>query len=228
MIVVGTTLAPYKLDGSELNWLENGEEFLDRDPRTHFFAALELLPSRGTAVFARLLTRLNAFGGTAWTFALDDDERKLTSANRLTRICMGRNLVIEYALRVQASHILFLDSDLRVPGDSIEKLLELDAPIAGGDVPAYCLHGPPALTRYAFPVERHWNTAGFLLVRREVFACVRWRHEFFGGTGRTDDPCYAADAEALGFGETLVRKDLVGRHVPLIPMERRGHDRSLA
>lgn len=227
MIVVGSTLAPYKVDGSELDWLKSGEEFLDRDPLTHFFAALELLPNRGPAVFARLRTRLNALGGTSWAFSLDDGEEELTSENRLTRICMGRNLITEYACRVAASHILFLDSDLSVPGDSIEKLLEVDAPIVGGDVPTYCLHGPSDLSRHAFPVERHWNTAGFLLVRREVFKRVRWRHEHFHMTGLTDDPCYAWDAESLGFGETLVRKDLIGHHVPLIPMEKRGHDRRL-
>jgi hypothetical protein len=225
MIVVGTTCAPYKVDGSELNWLLHADEFVDRDPQTRFFAALELVPGRDPALYGRLRTRLATLAGTAWTFSLDDGERELTSGNRLTRICLGRNLIAEFAARTTASHVLFLDSDLQVPGDAIEKLLELNAPIAGGDVPSYCLHGP-TVAGYDFPVERHWNTAGFLLVRRDVFTRVRWRHD--PDHGLTDDPCYAADAVALGFDETLVRKDLIGHHVPLIPMEERGHDRRLA
>lgn len=223
MIVVGTTVAPYKVDGSELNWLVNAEGF---DPSAHIFASLELLPGRGIKTYSRLRMRMAELAGIFWTFELDDEETVLTSANRLTRICMGRNLVIEYALRHEATHILFLDSDLVVPGDSIERLLEMDAPIVGGDVPSYCLKGP-RVPEYPFHVERHWNTAGFLLVQRDVFARVRWRHQHFGGGGLTDDPCFAADAQAFGFGETLVRKDLVGKHIGLIPMEKRGHDRRL-
>lgn len=219
MICVATTIAPYKLDGSELNWLRTAEEMFVDD--VHFFAAIENV---GPA-FDPFLKRLAQVRGEYWTFNVDDGQDVITSANRLHRICMGRNLIIEFALtRPRISHVLFLDSDLIAQGDCVSKLLELDAPLAGGDVPSYCLTGPAV--RHRVPnVQRHWNTAGFLMVRRDVLRDLRWGHD--PDAGETDDPWYQHRAVKLGYPMTLVRKDVLGLHTPLVPVEQRPGSRSI-
>lgn len=251
MIVVGTTTVAWKQGETGLCWLETAEEMVEDAKRAGhdltFFVALEL-DGRGQAPFADLLARLEGLQSDIWTFTLDDGATEIDSNNRLPRICAGRNFVQDYAMRIGASRVLFLDTDTRVPGDCISKLLEVEWPMVGGEVPQYGLHGdeveciprrpPPADSNgayvsppptpdeyYDFPVQRHWNTAGFLLVGREVFRQVRWRVD--GDAGMTDDPCYDADATRLGF-PTLVRKDVVGSHVEwLIPVESRPSDRSI-
>jgi hypothetical protein len=119
-----------------------------------------------------------------------------------------------------ASHILHLDADMCPPGDCLPKLLAMRHPLVGGEVPTYNLHGP-VVPEYPFPVQSHMNTAGFLLVAREVFRRLRWRFDLEAGL--TDDPCYHADAcDLLGI-PTYVRKDVRGRHWPesIPPLEDR-------
>lgn len=72
-------------------------------------------------------------------------------------------------------------------------------------------------------VRVHMNTAGFLLVHRDLFTRLRWRTDL--DNGHTDDPCYDMDARALGY-PTLVREDCVAVHYPesIPPLEYRGHD----
>lgn len=76
-------------------------------------------------------------------------------------------------------------------------------------------------------VREHWNTAGALLVRDEPARRLRWRYDF--SLGQTDDPCFQADAVALGYGQTWVRHDVVGLHHPgtIAGLESRGLDLSL-
>lgn len=238
-IVVGATVAPFKATSREVTqWLASAKE-LTEDARSagftnvHYFVAIEH-DGRGLAPFTELLTRLTAVnkipGASAayWTFSICDHNDTVTTANRLIRICTGRNLIHEFALRSpDTSHVLFLDSDLIVPGDSISKLLEVNHPIVGGDVPSYCLGGPKS-KKHNFPVQQHWNTAGFLLVERDVIRQVRWRaDDHIGGSGCTDDPCFAYDVEKICGHQTLVRKDVIGVHRPLVPLEKRGHDLNL-
>ena len=224
-VIVASTIPPYKCGaGQETAWLANAEAIVEDCPDALFFIALEVRPRCRMGVFDDLLKRIVELPHQVWTFGLDDGEEFLTSQNRLSRICLGRNVITEFAMRTTADHLLYADSDVELPGDCISKLLEVRRPIVGGDVPSYCLSGPD-VGGYAFPVQQHWNTAGFLLVERAVFSRVRWRHD--PDKFITDDPCYAADVEAAGFGPTLVRKDVVGHHVSLEPLEARGHDLSL-
>jgi hypothetical protein len=74
---------------------------------------------------------------------------------------------------------------------------------------------------YPFPVQSHMNTAGFLLIAREVFRRLRWRFDLEAGL--TDDPCYYRDAKELLGVPTYVRKDVIGRHWPeaIPPLEDR-------
>lgn len=244
MIVVGATTTSWKCDGTELGWLTHAEEMIGYDCR--FFAALEQ-DARGDAPFANLLDRLGE--NEHWTYRYDDNATEINASNRIARICAGRNMVTEYAVREGAEWVLFLDTDLTPDADCIPKLLEVDWPIVGGDVPSYCLGGPdlthhPAKVwleggmvwprahrasfqnppEFGYPVQQHWTTAGFLLVHRQLFRKLRWRCD--PDAGMTDDPCYAADAWAMGW-PTLVRKDVIGRHAPCEPVGARGQDMTI-
>lgn len=263
MIVVGTTLPPWKIgpeDGYYASWLTHAEEiFTSTDDDVRFLVVLEL-DARGVEVYQPLLDMLMAahIPVTTLTFAYDDGRESVTTGNRLIRICTGRNLITQWAVDNGASHVLFVDADTSIPADSLTKLLEVDYPIVGGRVPTYCLEGPRVKDRTewhtaecawrkprsamrddgavevsdhgecdcrAIPmrVTQHMNTAGFLLVQRALFRQLRWRTD--PDLGLTDDPCYDADAAALGF-PTWVREDCVAQHYPMSigPVEVRGHD----
>lgn len=236
-ILVATTTAPYKaLDGEDLQWLMDTEKMAQEANEAglgpvYVFAALEV-DGRGEQVYENLFRRFATLEEAGiscsyWTFSLNDRSKEVDGINRLFRICTGRNLCHEFAARDgDISHILFIDSDLMVPSDSIVKLAEVNMPLAGGDVPAYCLGvGHPLRPEFPFPVCTHWNTAGYLFVSRPVFRRIRWRFDL--EIGATDDPCFAADVQEAGFGPTYVRKDLIGIHGALLPMEERGHDRTI-
>lgn len=238
-LVVGATVPTFKaVSGEATQWLSTAE-FMIEDAKVagfdavHFFVAVEH-DGRGIAPFAALFSRIGEINkmegatGSYWTFSICDHSSKIDGFNRLVRICTGRNLIHEFALRGgDVSHVLFLDSDLIVPDDSISKLREMDYPMVGGDVPSYCLSGP-RVKSYPFKVEEHWNTAGFLMVTRQIVQRIRWRSDLHpGGTSCSDDPCFANDVEEIFGLKTHVRKDLIGAHKPLVPLERRGHDLNL-
>lgn len=225
MIVIGATLTTFATGRPEtcLSWLDTAEELQTSHPAgVRFFAALEV-DARGVEPFQPLVDRLAALDGEFFTFTYDDHRTQVTTHNRLSHICAGRNIVTDYAQGNGVSHILFLDADMRPPGNCLPKLLELDHPLVGGEVPTYGLRGP-TVDRYPFPVQEHWNTAGFLLAARSVFRFVRWRWD--GDAGMSDDPCYAHDAREFLGVPTYVRKDVVGAHWPAaIPaIEQRGYD----
>lgn len=261
-LVIGTTVPAWKCSGNETAWLATYDEMNEDAAARHidpiWFAAVET-DARGMDPFDKLFTGLPS-DPDFWKFSIDDDEFEINSVNRLVRICTGRNLIIEYARRIDADWILFLDTDIKAPGDSIGKLVEVGWPIVGGNIGQYGLSGPTvqrlrdacdyvgdehrldkkknAVPRLAeawrlhgwdtplrFPVECHWNTAGFLLVHKDVWRKLRWRIDL--AAGQTDDPCFDEDARRLGF-PTLVRKDVQGVHVdPLIPVEKREEDRKI-
>lgn len=244
MIVVGATTVAWKCDGTEeLAWLTHAEQ-MATTADVRFVATLEQ-DARGDIPFQALLDRLDSLGGDVWRYRYDDQAETITAKNRIRRICAGRNMLVDYAIDAKAEWILHLDTDLTPDPDCIPKLLEVDWPIVGGDVPSYCLSGEtleahpckvwlevgqvwpqahPARADgvpFGFPVQRHWNTAGFLLVHRSLFRRLRWRVD--PDAGMTDDPCYAQDALMAGW-PTLVRKDAIGRHATCAPMEARGLD----
>lgn len=253
VIVVGSTVAAWKCDGSELNWTRHAKRMRELSPvPLEFFCAVQRIGSiehegwGDTDKLQRLFDRVIELRGDGpgwWNFGIDGWAPD--TARRLVGITTGRNLVREYVLRdTDATHVLYLDTDVEPDPACVPKLLELDHPVAGGHVGEYCLSGPRVekadvwrargesitddaghLRRdrndaaFPFPVEEHWNTAGFLLVRRDVLREVAWRWE---GPGlRTDDPCFAIDVERAGFGRTWVRKDCVGKHAQLVPVEQR-------
>jgi hypothetical protein len=229
LIVVGATCAPYKLSSEYefMSWIENQDE-MAVDAASMGFSLAWFLALEDDGAKPRW-TQLMNHVDDSWSFSLRNEATKIDGIERLIRICTGRNLIVEYAMRRNADWILYLDTDLKPAPDTISKLIALKWPIVGGNVPAYCLSGPTVHgiewtrgwggIKYDFPVEDHWNTAGYLLVHRDVYRKLCWRTDL----PMTDDPCYAHDARQLGW-PTLVRKDLIGHHTPLGPVEERGHD----
>lgn len=223
-VVMASTLPAWKMNdpGCWGSWLTHAEAIRDSHPAGVDILAVLELDARGHAPFTPLLDRLADLDGHVWTFHVDDGAQRIDSGNRLARICTGRNLATHYAVDAGATWILHADADTVIPADALPKLLAVDYPIVGGRVPTYCLTGP-AVDGYDFPVTEHMNTAGFLLVRRDLFTRLRWRTD--PDLGLTDDPCYHADATAAGW-PTRVREDCVGVHYPpaIGPVEGRPHD----
>lgn len=240
-LVIGSTIPPFKaVSGEATQWLEGAERVIT-DAHSAGFNAVKFLATlefdgRGLAPFEAVLNRLTEIDAienvqaTYWTFSLCDQSQVIDGHNRLIRICTGRNLISEFALRdADADWLLYLDSDLTISTNSVSALKEMNHPIVGGDVPSYCLGGRVLGEEYpTFPVQAHWNTAGFLMVAREIFQRVQWRAEVHPGSrGITDDPTFATDVRDLFGYETYVRKDIVGKHKPLVRLEKRGHDLAL-
>jgi hypothetical protein len=223
MIVVGSTMAAFVMDQEPTwsSWLQNHESIVKSHPDgVHYFAAIEI-DKRGVEPFTPLLDRLASINGNYFTYSLDDYRTEVTSGNRITHICMGRNIIQDYAYGLHASHILFLDADTAPDPDTLPKLLEMQHDLVGGNVGTYGLSGPK-VDKYPYYVEEHMNTAGYLLVAQKIYSRLRWRWEW----GLTDDPCYNKDSVEFFNTPTYVRKDCVGQHYPqyIGPIETRGHD----
>lgn len=236
MILLASVIAPHKLsEGYALKWLEYYEAMRDSVDELQTFLAVEV-DSRGLEPFAPLMDRLNECNVTIWTFSLDkaplsDEPYEVTSGDRLIRICIGRNLAIEYAIQNQASHILHVDTDTEPTPDCLPRLLEVNRPLVFGHVPTYGLRGS-SMPELPGDCQQHWSSAGFALVRRDVFRHVRWGWDL--DAGKTDDPTFARDVELMGnaLGEDwrpVTRHDVVGTHHPqsIVPLENRPVDRFL-
>jgi hypothetical protein len=231
-IVVGTTLAAFAMENEEIwsSWLSNAEAMEVQAATVgadlSYFAALEL-DRRGVEPFEPLLSRLDDVGGKHWTWELNDGRTGVTTANRLRHITTGQNLTTEYANATGADWLLFLAADVEVPDDVVPKLLELDHPLCGPEIPTYCLTGP-RVTRYTdFPVEEQLISAGAIFIRRDVFKLLRWRYDL--EAGMSDDPAYRHDARLLLNLPSYVRKDCVARHYPEVigPVETRYPSRDM-
>lgn len=224
MIVVGATLAAFVMDqeGTWASWLKNAEAVQESHPEVRYFAALQV-DSRGLEPFQPLLDRLRDINADYWSYTLDDGRTEVTSANRIRHICFGRNLIVDYAVERQASHILYLDADCTAPDDVLTKLLEVEHPLVAGFIPTYGIMGD-LVPNQPFPLMDTWASAGCILAGKEVFNRIRWRWSM--EPPMTDDPCYYHDAKDLLGIKMYVRKDVVARHFPesIGPIETRGHN----
>lgn len=230
-VLIATTVAPWKCNGrGELAWLQDAEarwaQSKDHGVHTSLFCAFEV-DGRGMDPYRKLEARLQEtkIPVKAITFSIDNGDDEFNERNRLTRICTGRNLAHDYAQQMHYTHILFVDSDTAIPTDSVWKLASVDHGIVCGYVPSYCHDGPRVIEYPNIDLREHWTTAGFMLVRRDVFRHLRWRWDL--EIESTDDPCFQADAKNFGWGESWVRHDVIGDHVePLISVEERPEDRT--
>ena len=143
---------------------------------------------------------------------------------RLVPIVRGRNDAIECALDVGAEYILFVDSDMVIPQNTIKKLMSHNKPMVGGFVKGRNDHKEAS---YIFGNERgtvdlpndlvecdHGNI-GFVLIKKEVFEVLKFRRgrSQTKGNLQSDDPNYCEDAEILGYGRHVVDKSVKVEHI---------------
>lgn len=224
--VIGTPLAGWKCDRDEhLSWLGDSDNIRQAFPNATFFAALEL-DHRGMEPFQSLIQALERLNGTYWTYTINDNEARVTAQNRWIRIETGRNLIREFAQRkrVMSGHhwgeetpqysivnydaVLYVDSDINLTTEIVEKLLEVDRPLVSVDVPQYCLSGP--VVEGDWRIQEHWNTAGVLLVNAPAYYDLPWSHDAYRNL--SDDPTFQDHAVRLQHGMTWVRKDVQAQH----------------
>lgn len=204
-------------------WCHNNREVRDRTraelgtgTEVHYFAAVEV-DRRGLEPFSQLRMYFDEEPTTNgrhidhWTFSLDDGRTSITTPNRLRHITMGQNLAAEYATSIGAEWLLFVAADTEIPNDIIPRLLEVNHPLVGAEIPTYCLTGP-RVPGYPFPVEEQLISAACIFIRRDVFKVLRWRAD--PDAGMSDDPAYRHDAQTLLGIPSYVRKDCVAHHYP--------------
>lgn len=235
--VIGCPLVPWKVERNEHTaWLEHVQEIKKRFPHAKFFAALELDHRPVEESYLGFLHELESIDATYWTYHLNDNEEEVTYSNRWIRIEMGRNLIREFAQRQRAvvepnwgqqadqtnyinyDAILYVDSDMILTAEMIEKMMEIDKPIVSIDTPAYGLSG--RVVNQNPRIEEHWNTAGMLWVNSPYFYELPWYHNNF--LNLSDDPTFQFLAEKLFGSQTWVRKDLKAIHKgQMVPVEKR-------
>jgi hypothetical protein len=247
--VIGTPLVAWKCDAKEhMNWLADKAEICRKFPNVKWFASFEL-DNRGIEPFSEVIAALKEVNGDYWTYSINDMQKKVESGNRWIRIETGRNLIREFAQRnrITSGHhwgedctelnygvanysaVLYIDSDMSLDSIAIEKMLEVNRPLVGMDVPAYCLSGP--IVNENPRIEEHWTTAGALLVNAPAFYDLPWSHNAY--LNLSDDPTFQSMAERLlrregtenldsTYGMTWVRKDGEAKHHGrLEPLEKR-------
>ena len=228
--VIGTPLVGWKAARGEHNqWISHMHEIRNRFPNVKFFAALEV-DTRGLAEYGSFIDDLNILGVEFWTYSIGDTESIVTSQNRWIRIETGRNLVREYAQRmrrIEGHHwgeevpqmswvnfdaVLYVDSDIVLTVDIVEKLLEVDHYMVSVDVPSYGLSGPVVCEKPL--IQEHWNTAGVLLVNAPQYYELPWYHNRY--LNLSDDPTFQHLAHRLYGSLTYVRKDITAHHSGLL------------
>jgi hypothetical protein len=217
-LVVGTPLVGWKCKkGEHLSWLTNAKEIKSKFPNITFFSSFEV-DSEGLEPFTEVISKLKECGGLHWEYYINDGEFQATAKNRLIRIETGRNLIKDYSERISAAAVLFVDSDMILTLEIVEKLLEVDRPLVSVDCKSYGLKGK--VVSQDPKIEEHWNTAGVLLVNYPAFHDISWSHN--PSKKLSDDPAYQYHAERLGWGMTWVRKDIEIKHsANLVAVEQR-------
>lgn len=226
--VIGTPLVGWKIDKKEhMAWLLDIENIRLKFPNAQFFVALEL-DARGTEPYIDFINSLKQLGILYWTYSINDFGEDVTFRNRWIRIETGRNLIREFAQRkrvitglhwgedtqkdnynvVNYEAILYVDSDMLLKADHIEKMFEIDRPLVGVNVPQYGLKGK--VINESPRIEEHWNTAGMLLVNAPAYYELIWGHNAF--LNLSDDPAFQHISEKIGWGQTWVRKDINANH----------------
>lgn len=216
-LLIGTPLVPWKAARNEhKQWLRHREEVCNTFKNASYFAALEY-DGGGLREYGDFLEELRQWNVTYWSYLVNDNDSTVNFANRLIRIETGRNLVREYAQRNLYDAVLYVDSDLVLTLEHVQKMAEVDHPLVSVDVPAYCLSGH--VVHENPRIEEHWNTAGVLYVNGPYYYDLPWYHNV--QLGLSDDPTFQHLAQRL-YSQTWVRKDTVAVHEgQLVSLEER-------
>lgn len=153
------------------------------------------------------------------------NERKFDQdqSSRLTRICVARNMVMDFFQQTDYDYLLFVDSDVLIPEDAFEKLFSTHYPMSvlSGLVPGRGVHSH---AQYLFgPIERieanvvsvEYATCGFLTIPRDlVFRTrFRWGLPTKGGVICSEDPLFGQQIrEEMGY-KWLVFTDCKASHL---------------
>jgi len=161
-----------------------------------------------------------------WTWKTSSWKEKPTydqDQRRLDYIITARNMARSYALSVNASHLLFIDADVRPRPNGLKRLLDLDVPLCGGLVPgrgdhsgAHYVFGPktPVKGKPGVFTCTH-GTCGYMLIRRDLLQTLSFRH----GRSRinpniklSEDPAFCIDADINGFGKFYIDSNAIAEH----------------
>jgi hypothetical protein len=231
-LLIATTLVKWKCIANEhLQWLENIKEIKEKFENVEFFVSLEL-DADGLEPFKDLIKIIKDNGGQYWTYSINDNEKTVGSQNRWIRIETGRNLIREYAQRdtwqqnsseqhlppnIKYDSILFVDSDMNLNVEIIEKLLEVDHYAVGAFVPGYNLRG--RVINSDPKIQEGGATIATLLVRSPQYFDLVFHHNSY--LKINDDFTLQKTLERL-HGPIWVRRDVVSMHKGrILPVEDR-------
>jgi hypothetical protein len=144
-------------------------------------------------------------------------------SSRLEPICIARNMARAYAIATGATHLLFVDADVVVNADGLERLIALDTPLCGGYVPGRGVHNAGY---YVFGQRSNdgtlircaHGTLGYCLIRRELFEVIPFRwgaHPLpeHRGVMLSEDPAFGADAETYYGAEWIIDTRITAQHI---------------
>lgn len=144
---------------------------------------------------------------------------------RLVPICEGRNRSIDAAIDLQADYILFVDTDMIIPANTITQLLSRNKQMIGGYVRGRNEHkGAEYIFGHQYGVKEiapnliecdHANI-GFCLIARHIFEVLRFRRGRHCTLGhlQSDDPNYCFDWHLIWKGERhFVDKLVEAKHI---------------
>lgn len=230
---VGSLVATWCCDGrTEHRWLSHYEAWQqwaqEAEHELRLCLVAEEYGGGGVQIvhMFRLAERVRSLGGEVIDLRLRvpwHEEDDVGTWQRQAHVDCARNLISCWACLHELDYLLCLDADVLPHPELLRRLVELAEetghPILGGHVPSYCLDGPRVEEVRGHDVRAHWNTAGALLLHRDVFRSVLWHREPWRGL--TDDPAYQAVVRERFGAETWVCHDLVCEHEPLVPVEAR-------
>lgn len=208
MIQVSTLLCDYKR-GSALIGLSAMLKM--SGALIHYYVNIET-GDEGDAIWGKVISMLEAshqpFDYDIWRSFGSWNKRgeKDQDGSRLEPICIARNMARSCAIKNNATHLCFIDSDV-VPNEptGIQMLLRDDFPICGGVVPGrgvhssakYIFHPAGNVPGRDYLLRCGHGTMGYVLIQRSLFSVLPFRwgpHPARKDLMMSEDPCFAADA----------------------------------
>lgn len=143
---------------------------------------------------------------------------------RLAPIVTARNMAIDFALSRNATHLLFIDSDVIPHPGGLEKLLSLDKDLCGGYVPGrgahshvkYVFGSKRGIADYGESIECDHGTCGYMLISRRAFGMLRFRwgdDPEVPGQLLSEDPAYCEDWYRISGERFWIHKEATADHV---------------